>query len=235
MKLLISNRLLKIRFSTLQAISEDLKHQGFSIERNRLTEAQCAKLRVYIDEMISSGNFSWTDGSDYRIFEAEKLIDKDLLENAFDNADQIAKVFHGSTNCYTDLIAKIVFKKNNLGSGGGWHRDSPYPQFKSIIYLSDATEATGAFEIVPYSQRFLSAVVTSLRLRKPLKNKRFSEQEIDELADNAVTLTGTAGDQLLVNTNCIHRGRPLSERDRFAITRYYFSSESERELFLANL
>ena len=29
------------------------------------------------------------------------------------------------------------FKKNNLGSGGGWHKDAYYPQFKSILYLND--------------------------------------------------------------------------------------------------
>ena len=42
------------------------------------------------------------------------------------------------------MANKLIYKKGNLGSGGGWHRDTFFKkQLKFIIYLSDVGEKNG--------------------------------------------------------------------------------------------
>jgi hypothetical protein len=36
------------------------------------------------------------------------------------------------------------------------------------------------------------------------------------------TITGAAGDLILVDTSIIHRGCPLNEKKRYALTNYYY-------------
>ena len=242
MRALLKNVFLNSRvrlelISRHSSLTNALNSNGFFVERGVLSDKECKDLRGEIDNLISNGDFDWCDDlkSDFRIYAAETKISYVWLEKKLHLANSIASSFHGAQLIFTDLIAKISYKPGNLGSGGGWHRDSIFPQFKTILYLTDACEKNGAFEIVPMSHRTLSALRLSFGSGHSFRSRRFTDNFIIEKFNDVSTLSGSAGDQLFVNTNAIHRGRPLEAGSRYALTRYYFDNLSSRDRFLKEL
>lgn len=237
-KLLLNNRLVNTRLRKLsKSFANDLIKDGFSVQKGTLSEGECDTLRRQIDKLITDGDYSWCDDlkSDFRIYEAETKIDLEWLEVKLADANKMAAQFHGSTHVYTDLVARVQYTEGNLGSGGGWHRDSLSPQFKTILYLSDADMINGAFELIPGSHQSGKALALGIQTSQKLSDRRFSDDFIASNFDEILTLEGMAGDQLYVNTNAIHRGRPLTGGQRYALTRYYFNNSSQRQLFLDSL
>lgn len=59
-------------------------------------------------------------------------------------------------------------------------------------------------------------------------NTRFSNLQVKEILkkkpDDLTTLPGKKGTLILVNTAMIHRGKPLLENNRYALTNYYYQS-----------
>ena len=51
------------------------------------------------------------------------------------------------------MANKVSYIKNNEGSGGGWHKDAYYTQFKSILYLTDVNNENGPFELIRNSNK----------------------------------------------------------------------------------
>jgi len=235
LKLFFQNTVLKYKLFRDKENGPNLKHHGFKVVKNALKKEECLALQSKIDHLIEDEQYDWTDASDFRIYQAQQYAELAILNTAFKNADNLAKLFHGSEYHYTDLIARIKYKHGNKGSGGGWHKDSPYPQFKSIIYLSDATESNGVFQIIPGSQKFFSNLKTSMKLKKAPFDKRYSETEVSLLNIDTLSIVGSAGDQIFVNTNSIHRGKPLKNGMRYAVTRYYFNTSDQKESFLKSL
>ena len=127
--------------NTLSALKKD----GIFIVPSFLTVEQCEKYISIIDECIEDKSSNvWLDDeeADHRIYFINE-INEDM--NAFYKNQYIRNLL----TLYTGIInpkgmllaAKIEYKKNNKGSGGGWHRDSPFNhQFKGICYLNDVHE-----------------------------------------------------------------------------------------------
>jgi hypothetical protein len=124
-------------------------------------------------------------------------------------------------------------KGKTKGSGGDWHRDRFERQFKTVVYLTDVTEKTGAFQMIEGSNTNHFD-----QLKKDMKNSgsaefsaRMTDEEVMQLVkndkDRLKTFAAQKGTVLLIDTSAIHRGAPLSEGERLAIFNYYYPHNPE--------
>lgn len=110
------------------------------------------------------------------------------------------------------MANRVVTKPQNLGSGGGLHRDSPFShQVKCIWYLSDVTPLTGPFRYLPGTHKDL----LSQRSDYPIGKMRF-----ERVHGEMVEVHAPAGSLLICDTKCIHGGKPIQEGVRYALTLY---------------
>jgi phytanoyl-CoA dioxygenase PhyH len=172
-----------------------------------------------------------SNGSDARIYGADRICASLRLEREMSVIDRIASSYYWpSATVNFQLLGWIRHREGNLGSGAGWHRDSPFShQFKALLYLSDVTEDNGPFEFIEGSHRRASLLTAAGSLGVPLAQYRFSDEQIARLQAAGVLpqarqFTGSKGTLLLVDTRGLHRGRPLRSGERLALTRYYFAS-----------
>ena len=85
-------------------------------------------------------------------------------------------------NVYFTLAGHLKFESNNLGSGGGWHRDSPFTnQIKTIVYLTDVSSNNGPFEYLVGSHKRSFYAKLKNRWAIELNRMRFTNQEIDKI------------------------------------------------------
>lgn len=217
----------KAKYST-----SELNDVGFKIFENFLTPNQCEELRGLVDTYLTSGGANvWHDpeGADNRIYFADKLNSgfKEIYEHS-DLRDSLAEYTGIKNPAGLLLAAKINFVEGNQGSGGGWHRDSPFThQFKAIIYLSDVEENNGPFQYIKGSNSKLEIVKCYLKNVFKPGQYRFSEQEIDgylKFTNKKVTdLTAKMGTLVLTDTKGIHRGRPIETGCRYTLFCYFWS------------
>lgn len=121
------------------------------------------------------------------------------------------------------MANKTKFINNNLGSGGGWHRDNLLKQYKSILYLVDVDHSNGPFQLIEKSQKFSQVLKDSLKMKTDVRTYRFKEKQINSIKKNrTVTIEGKAGTLIIVDTSAIHRGSPLKLGTRYALTNYYY-------------
>ena len=121
------------------------------------------------------------------------------------------------------MANKVVPNKKKLGSGGGWHRDDVNTQYKAILYLNNTNKDTGAFELIKKSNTFLNIIFDSLKLKINILNTRIPNNKIQMLnSKRKKIITGKAGTLIIVDTSLIHRGRPLKNGKRYALTNYYY-------------
>ena len=211
--------------------AKELKKKGYCIIEDFYTKQECLELTKIIDEKLLDNSINIQEDeakSDQRIFFSEKLSEK--INRYFKN-DLIKKIgqfyskFHIETG-FT-LANKVTYKPKNLGSGGGWHKDAYYPQFKSILYLSDVNVENGPFQLLEKSNKLTKSIIISLKLNKGYPDTRFSEEELAILSDDKkLTVTGKAGTLILFDGSLIHRGKPIKEGIRYALTNYYFPVSS---------
>ena len=210
---------------------KELKKKGYCIIENFYTKLECSELTKIIDEKLSDTSMNIKEDeakSDQRIFFSEKLSEK--INKYFKN-DLIKKIgqFYSKIHIETGftLANKVTYKPKNLGSGGGWHKDAYYPQFKSILYLSDVNLENGPLQLIEQSNKITKSIIISLKLNKGYPDTRFSEEELSILSDEKkLTITGKAGTLILFDGSLIHRGKPIKEGMRYALTNYYFPMSS---------
>ena len=178
-----------------------------------------------IDSVLqsSSGVKVWSDEicADQRIhgFENVFAFNKEFL----DHVVLIAEQYHKTPfSHFSILAAKLTFHEGNLGSGGGWHRDSAYrSQVKVIVYLTDVRNENGPFEYLPKTHSSLHKLKSyglgSAKLR-------FTKEDVQGMEIKPDVLTGPAGTSIVVDTKGIHRGRPIESGCRYALTFYFFDN-----------
>ena len=118
--------------------------------------------------------------------------------------------------------ARLKFKKNNLGSGGGWHRDSIHKSYKALIYLTDVNLNNDPFQIIPSSSQLLKILKID---NKNYCKLRYENSEINEYlknGENLKTIIGQAGTMILFDGSNLHRGSPIEDGLRYSLTNYYF-------------
>lgn len=178
-----------------------------------------------------------SNGSDSRIYGADRAADLFQLERETRVLDELAHAFYRSEDIqHFQMAGHIRHTPDNLGSGSGWHRDSPFThQFKFIIYLNDVTETNGPFQYVPGTHRKEVISRTSAQLDCTMSQCRFSDGDIAGLIDAGVvpqpiSVLGRAGTLLVANVKGLHRGKPLQQGERWAVTRYYYKRRIPTEM-----
>lgn len=222
---------------------DDLKHQGFTSIDSNYTEIEIQELTEFIDQcFLKSDSKIWVDKqqADYRLFGVEK---KHFLIERFQKLESIYKILDAYTEIRASevhtMVGRIEAKPDNLGSGGGWHRDTPeFNQVKSIMYLSNVDESKGPFQYLAGTHKRSSYKKVSAITSKPWYDFRFSEKDIDLLKNAGFkthTLTASKGTILLADTSGIHRGMPILIGKRYALTNYIWNQRPVPDHIAQNL
>ncbi len=215
-----------------RAILEQLRKNGLVILPGYYSEERCAELRSAIDDAIAKHPESVCkdeEGSDHRLFGFERFHEtvQEFHSDPFFHA--LSEAYHRCSilNAFT-LAGRLECRAGNRGSGGGWHRDSFGRQFKSIVYLSDVDECHGPFQYLKHSAQLGKIVRHIWRARLGYRKNRLSDEQVSRIleveAENLVTATGSVESLVLMDPRGIHRGMPIAEGCRYALTNYYFAA-----------
>ena len=204
------------------------RENGYLILEEKLNSTICDTIIDSFDSSIKD-KFLWKDdkGSDTRLYYAHKYIDEVnlILNNTFFN--DLANKFYGKkiSNKFS-LMNKVIPVKDNLGSGGGWHRDSPTThQLKVLVYLSDVYEGNGQFQLIKNSHKKIN-ILRSIYKLNWVGKYRFNEEEVSQYCNHfsskPVNIIGKKGTMVILDTKSIHRGAPIIKGVRYAVFNYYY-------------
>jgi ectoine hydroxylase-related dioxygenase (phytanoyl-CoA dioxygenase family) len=220
-----------------------IKKKGYSIIENFLDKKECESIIDAIESFYSTNKeMAWSDqfDSEYRLHGAEKINQK--IHNFHSNNLLVNIGSFCANTSLSNLMTmanKVKYNQNNLGSGGGWHRDDFNFQFKAILYLSDVTEENGAFQLIENSNKFFDIIKDTVSAKLDVKSSRINNAKIALLDRKRLkTIIGKAGTLILVDTSLIHRGKPLVNGKRYAITNYYYPNyqiDSMKKHFLPKI
>ncbi|HYI07949.1 MAG TPA: phytanoyl-CoA dioxygenase family protein [Thermoanaerobaculia bacterium] len=207
----------------------ELSRFGVSVMDNFLDGRWCDELIERFDALESIAK---PYDNDRRIFAIERISSVHFHTYADSKIlNEIGVQYTGvPQELLATMAAKLYADPNALGSGGGWHRDSFLPQYKAICYLTDVTADNGPFEYIPGSQRLKNKFLYDFRsrLRRGPVTSRYEQAEIDEYCSffdiTPRVFTAPRGTVILVDSSGLHRGRPIKEGIRYALTNYYKSS-----------
>lgn len=208
----------------------ELEKNGLYIKENFLSKEQCNQYIKRIDELLDSDNNVWQDelGSDKRLYFIETL---DEMFNKFYINPEIRNVlaaYTGTKNPKGMLLgSRIDFIDGNLGSGGGWHRDSPVThQFKAICYLNNVSESNGPFQYIKESHCKSKVLLSYLKNVFRAGQYRFSDKEISNylvtMNTEVTSVIGDAGTLVCTDTKGIHRGKPIQVGSRYVLFCYFW-------------
>ena len=224
------NKIFDSKNNNENKIIQKLKKNKFVVIRNFISKKECKKIINEVKNSIKNKKIkNWSDNfnSDNRIFGAEYISNK--INNFAKNKkiNNIGSTYIGQKlSTFMVMANQVTFKKNNLGSGGGWHRDSFKKQFKAILYLNDVSLKNGPFELIPNSSDLNFQYNMIFKFNRDIKNNRFTNSEIEKILkytkSKSTKITGKAGTLILVDTSTIHRGNPLKSSSRLALTNYMY-------------
>ncbi len=214
-------------------ILEVIKKEGVICIDGFFDEVTCESMIEEIDESLIQYREKITqdnEQADNRIYGANhisSLIDT-FYTNEFLTDIRNAYLRRTEVEGFT-LAARIEMKEGNLGSGGGWHRDTIYgKQFKAIVYLTDVSEKNGPFQYIKATHQASSKLEGVSKFNLGAFQNRISQKEVDTILNSGeyelVTYTAQKGTIILTDTTGIHRGAPLREGCRYALTNYYFTN-----------
>ena len=234
MKFLIKEPVFKINeLSNIKSLNNDryfkeLKKNGFTV-----LKGFCKNPEDVVRELENHWNNkrAWQDDvkSDTRLFGIDKKLE--YFKSFFLKNQYLLNFFkkYINPNKISSFIManKVVPKKNNIGSGGNWHRDDKNGrQLKFILYLTDVKKNNGGFNYIKYTHKPINRILYSLKLGWSFNKFRFVKEEIDCLPNKyqIVDVTGKAGDLIIVDTSGIHKGSPIRSGERIAMTQYLWNS-----------
>ena len=209
-----------------------LADSGIYIVKDFWTAEQCATAIATIDGLLDTyADHIWKDtaGADYRIFGADRVssVIQPFYRDAF--ITRVVQAYERSDTIrgFT-LAAKIAYKVNNLGSGGGWHRDrADVRQIKALVYLSDVDAQHGPFQYFTGSHRSTQVIKDQVVEGFDFNQNRFEDAEVEAVIRKSparlMTVLGKAGTLVVMDTRGIHRGKPIETGERYALTNYYWS------------
>ena len=228
------------RLSGIDEIDKSFEENGCAVIENFLTKEEC-------DELVKVGEKVIVDyparvriesnGSDVRIYQIDEISDK-FKNDKLSKIDEWAENFYKKANLkYFQMYGRIKYQEGNLGSGSGWHRDSPFShQFKFILYLCDVDQKNGPFQYISGTNRDEKILEISKKTGLDLQKYRLSEDEVNNILHqvsglNVITVTGKIGTLLIADVKGLHRGMPLESGVRMATTRYYFKDQVPSHLY----
>jgi len=208
----------------------ELKENGYVIIKNFISNNDCKLIIQEIENFLNKNKeLTWQDNnySDHRINGAENISKK--INDFYNNTLSIGLgeyYYNGKLENLMTMANKTTFVDNNQGSGQGWHRDGLNFQYKAILYLINVDQNNGPFQLIAKSNKLFNIFKTCFKhglnpFDTRIKNK-VADKIIKNNQDLLKTITGSAGDLILVDTSLIHRGCPLSKDKRYALTNYYY-------------
>lgn len=216
--------------ANLNKLHKEITENGLAVVPGFITEHESQEIKDWMEETIATNPKIWKDsmGSDHRIFFADTATPK---VKAFYEDEMITSVLstYEKTRSHVGftLANKVVYKENNAGSGGGWHRDFvKRKQTKSLLYLCNVTDQTGPFQFIKTTHQFRNIVKYQREFGFKYNQFRFTDEEIQRVVEKypelLFTATGGPGTLILVDTRGIHRGKPIEAGVRYALTNYYW-------------
>lgn len=202
---------------------------GICIVENFWSEEKCARARSEVDRIIAqypkyvNGNAK----ADQRVYGANNASELIATFTTDPVLASVASAYnHEPTRTAFTLAARMPASRDNQGSGEGWHRDAFLRQFKAILYLSDVGPSNGPFQMIRDSHR-RQRVLSDMRAgHLKYMQYRLTNPEIEQIIANEparkITYTARAGTLILVDTSTLHRGQPIEDGTRYALTNYYF-------------
>jgi len=218
----------------------ELKENVVTIINNYIYEIQTEEVRNIIDSALNNfKEFIRTTeyNKDSRIYGLEKI---SRITNDFLNDDcliNLIKKYENYNNIIekTTLAAHIVYKIGALGSGGDWHRDRTFYKYrytKAMIYLNDVNDNNGPFQYLIGSHKLKNIIKLNYKYNIKYSTKEFTNDLIDKIViskDSKIkTCTCKKGEVIIFDGTGIHRGKPLKEGHRYAVTNYYRFDPQEK-------
>ena len=216
-------------------IKTNLTTYGWSILPKLLPNKIVKEIKSNIDQLSrkpeTEVNFA---GSEHRIWKAHK---KSKYVNQFQIfSDKVISELEKKERSAFDVLAirnkTISTKKEDLKKGR-WHLDSFRGQLKIFVFLTNVTENTGAFEMIPKTHKKYFKIIEALSgnifspfdfLRGTRSYASFNDDYIEKLLKKGYPskiFEVEAGTIAIVDTSCMHRARPCINGSRYALTSYY--------------
>ena len=204
-------------------IMRDLREQGYSVVPEYLTTDRAEFFKDNVKNLMA-GESNVNINDDARIFGIENLFEP-LLDFKCDPRLQQLSDAVNKKNVKCMFVMANLLKGGSQGSSGqGWHRDAFVSQFKAMVYLTDVSEKNGPFEIVPRSHKLKNILLLVGKGLLNFNQNRISDPEAVSamtILEPSVKLTGKAGTLIVFNSTTIHRGHPIVDGERIALTNYY--------------
>ena len=189
------------------------------IYHDNIKSELCELIVDKFDELNEQQIISERTNDDIRIFGFEKVLDKDIVNLFFDIDNKASIKFFKKKPVYQTLMVNKTFvpsDKLSLGSGSGWHRDSYIKrQMKTIFYLTRVNIENGPFTYLEPKFKFFSRfypVKTRLSVNAD-KKLNFCSKKISITSEKP-------GLGFSIISNYIHKGIPVKNSTRYAITIY---------------
>jgi len=204
-----------------------IQRDGYAVIPNFFYKDLCQACINDIEWMLKNKKEFVHKKEDLRIFGAEDLSENIMKFANHELFNKLANAYNAVPTCHGFTLAnKIEASDQEYGSGGSWHRDSYFRQFKSLLYLTDVDENNGPTQVVLNSHK-------SKQIKKDTKTgnleqmqSRFDANEVERIIKDDPRrlhiLTGKAGTLFLVDSSVIHRGLPMRKGVRYALTNYFF-------------
>lgn len=225
----------KPAFSEVSSWMKVVHRDGVCVVPDFFDHQTCAEIREEILRIVAHYPdvvHTQSNGADCRVFGAEHAsaaIRAFAEEPRLLNAAR-TRLGNDASTAFT-LAGLIRHRKENLGSGDGWHRDSFFNQFKALVYITDVTEETGPFEYILRSHLLRDKFSVHRNYGVPLNSSRIDESPVRKLIsaepERHRFFPGQMGTLVLADTTGIHRGMPLVRGERFALTNYYHPAKTQ--------
>lgn len=222
-------------FSSPQQVTDivrEINEKGIFIIENYISASEVMEARLEVEQLIANNPrlLSTVAKSDMRLYGAERLSSAIKKFNSDPILEQVATSYNcAKSRAAFTLAAKMTFLEGNLGSGDGWHRDAFLRQFKAILYLTDVSLSNGPFQMIQNSQKINYVMRDIGAGGLEYSQYRISEKQVNLILGNSLerlkTYAAPAGTLILVDTSTIHRGMPILDGERLALTNYYFPEE----------
>ena len=228
-------------FSKKSLFRDRLNKEGFIVIENFFSTDEIAQLKKnFVEIFQKEDSITIKQNNDTRLFEYEKF-DKFFNKKIRKKYESFLVKNLSITLRHSFSMANIMKanEKNAYGSGGGWHKDSPFSnQFKVFLFLENVKKENGPLCFINKTHLFSSILKILLQSGVPIRKYRFSEEDIKKIKDinfEESIFALKAGTIIIANTQIIHRGAPIEMGKRLAITEYIFDKKEEKDLFLKNL
>lgn len=209
----------------IRKIILSLNKYGYAILENHFNDELITRMRIDNIEKLTNHETKFDNGIESRLFASERSIVSNQIFSNDLMIGKIGQIYLGMSVKNIGCMANIVRPDENaeVGSGGDWHRDSWFPQFKAMMYLTDVEVCgDGAFEVLAGTHKLRSKFIHIKQFKH--FGLRFNSTEVETRMNDKDRrfIPGKSGTILMFDSSSIHRGSPNFNQDRVAITNYYY-------------